>query len=411
MMLNAVMCVWNEEDIIESTVRHAFAQGCSNVFIVDNSSTDSTVDTAIKAGAKLAATFKTEFFDEDQKVAHLNATVKHINDISPEEKIWWLYIDADEFPNFDSTFTIIDVLKQLDSSVRAVHGYLLNHIPTHHPYHVQGYHPADFQPLCSKTSTGKVPLLRYDKELPHLWSIGGAHDFITHRDIIPTIKDFINIHHFPCRNPEYTLVRSKILAQTRNTWYKNFLRQVHKSDLPAYEARYKQLRVTYDSNKHLALKSRALTYDFKNIVRWYDLHADKQFISSEYEKHICAAIYYYFIAEYDISLCRFNDALNVCDDAYIKIWIMLKIAECLSYTDFNDARNIIDSIKKYNNDELNLYINTYLDLAVKTQYKKESTDKDIKGKIEFYSSEFPDGIEEAYRKLTTKIEKNIFRAK
>ena len=42
MILNAVICVWNEEDIIESTVKHAFSQGCSNVFIVDNGSTDKT---------------------------------------------------------------------------------------------------------------------------------------------------------------------------------------------------------------------------------------------------------------------------------------------------------------------------------------------------------------------------------
>jgi len=257
-----------------------------------------------------------------------------------------------------------------------------------------------------------VPLLRYDKDRPHLWSIGGAHDFITHRDVVPTIKDFIHIHHFTYRNPEYTLVRSKILAQTRNTWYKNFLRQVHKADLSAYEARYNQLRATYDNSKHLALKSKTLIYDFKNIVRWYDLYTDKQFISSDYEKYIYAAIYHFFIDEYDIALCRYNDALGICDNAYMRLWLMLKIAECLLYTDtdIDNARNIIDSIKKYNDAELNSYIDKYLDLSVGPQNKKERSNKTMTGKIEFYSSIFPDGVEESYQKLTTKIEKNLFRA-
>ena len=35
-MLYCILCVWNEEDIIASTVRHAYAQGCDRVFIIDN---------------------------------------------------------------------------------------------------------------------------------------------------------------------------------------------------------------------------------------------------------------------------------------------------------------------------------------------------------------------------------------
>jgi glycosyltransferase involved in cell wall biosynthesis len=91
MIHNAVMCVWNEKGIIESTVKYCFIQGCSNVFIVDNVSTDRTVEIAIKAGAKLATTFKTEYFDEDKKVAHLNATVGYINSITSDKRVWWLY--------------------------------------------------------------------------------------------------------------------------------------------------------------------------------------------------------------------------------------------------------------------------------------------------------------------------------
>ena len=407
MILNAVMCVWNEEDIIESTVKHAFAQGCSNVFVVDNASTDKTVDVARNAGAKIAAIFETKDFNEDQKVAHLNATVNHINNMTSEDQIWWLYIDADEFPGFDNNVTIIDILRQLDSSIRAVQGYIFDHIPTHQPYHVQGYHPADFQPICAKTLGSKVPLLRYDKGRPHLWSIGGAHDFITHGEIIPTLKDSLHIHHFPYRNPEFTFPRSKILAQTRNEWCKKFLKQVNAPNKSAYEERYNQLKIRYDKYKHLALKTRNLIYDYKNIVRWYNIYTDKQFSSSKYDKFICAAIYYFFIKEYDISLCRFKDAFDICNDGYIKLWLTVKIAECLEHTDINDARDIISSIKNYNDKELNTYIDKYFDNTAAMNSGNEHSIKDMIGKIEFSQSEFPMGIEARYKKLTTKIEKTL----
>ena len=409
MMLNAVMCVWNEEDIIESTVKHAFAQGCSNVFVVDNASTDKTVDVAKNAGAKLAAIFETKDFNEDQKVAHLNATVNYINDSTAEEQIWWLYIDADEFPNFDNDITIIDTLKQLDPSIRAVQGYMFDHIPTHQPYHVQGYHPADFQPICAKTSVSKVPLLRYDKGHPHLWSIGGAHDFITHGETIPVLKDFLQIHHFPYRNPEFTFPRAKKLAQKRNAWYKKFLNQVNAPNKSAYDERYNQLKSAYDKYKNFALKTRTLIYNYKNIVRWYDIYSGRQFSSSNIDKFICTAIYYFFIEEYDIALCRYKDALDICNDEYIKLWLMVKIAECLAYTDFNDACNIVSFIKKYNDNELNTYIDKYFYNAISMQNKNKHSIKDMIGKVEFYQSEFPMGIDVRYRELITRIEKNIFK--
>ena len=405
MILNAVMCVWNEEDIIESTIKHAFAQGCSNVFIVDNSSTDKTVEIATNTGAKLAAIFETKDFNEDQKVVYLNETVKYINALTQDEQIWWLYIDADEFPNFDNKFTIIDTLKQLDSSIRAVHGYMFDHLPTHQPYHVKGYHPADFQPICNKSSGSKVPLLRYDKNNLHLWSIGGAHDFITHGEVIPTLRSLLQIHHFPYRNPEFTFPRTKILAQTRNEWYKKFLKQINASNILAYEERYKKLHTMYDKNKHLELKTKTLIYDYSNIVRWYDIYSAKQFISSNIDKYICEATYYFFIKEYDIALCRFKDAIDMCDNIEIKLWLMLKFAECLAETDINDARNLITSIKQYNNIELNTYIDKHFNHAV----AKENLVNDMIGKVEFYQSTFPDGIEESYKKLTTQIEKNIFK--
>jgi len=216
MMLNAVLCVWNEEDIIESTVKHAFAQGCSHVFIIDNDSADNTVDVAIKAGAKLAYSFESQYFNVVDKTAYLNTVVKNFNEQSDEEHIWWIYLDADEFPSIDCNLSLLDFVSQLNPSIRAVHARMLDHIPTHPPYHVSGHHPIDFMQLCThligSPAASKIPLLRYDKNKEHLYSAGGAHTFDTCGEGVAVAKDAINIHHFNHRRPENTISRLKRLT-------------------------------------------------------------------------------------------------------------------------------------------------------------------------------------------------------
>jgi glycosyltransferase involved in cell wall biosynthesis len=308
MILNAVMCVWNEEDIIESTVKHLFAQGCSNVFVVDNNSTDKTVDIALSAGARLASSFESKYFSEDQKIAHLNATVKFINENTSDDKIWWLYVDADEFPNVD-VGVIASYINIIGNDIRAIHGYLFNHLPTHSPYHVQGYHPIDFQPVCIKSTTSKIPLLRYDKGKEHLFSIGGAHDFITYGESIATIKDVLQIHHFPYRNPESTFLRLKKLIDRHNLGTKNIdwdkekqQNQICKSDISGYKSRYENLQLVYNKNRYLCLKTKSLLYNFKNIIRWYDITLEKEFDSPYLEKNFHLAIYHFFYARVRYSI-------------------------------------------------------------------------------------------------------------
>lgn len=138
MLLNAVLCVWNEEDVIAATVRHAFAQGCANVFIVDNASTDGTVAAAVGAGAVLAASFDSKYFNEDLKVTYLNEVVRRWNAQHEPEQVWWLFADADEFPALNGGLRLAGFLEQLDPAVRGVQGHLYNHLPTHPPYLAAG---------------------------------------------------------------------------------------------------------------------------------------------------------------------------------------------------------------------------------------------------------------------------------
>ena len=56
-----------EADVVEACVRNALAQGCDEVFLVDNDSSDDTVEIATRAGATLTASFATEVYNETMR--------------------------------------------------------------------------------------------------------------------------------------------------------------------------------------------------------------------------------------------------------------------------------------------------------------------------------------------------------
>jgi glycosyltransferase involved in cell wall biosynthesis len=368
MLLNAVMCVWNEEDIIESTVKHAFAQGCSNVFIIDNASTDKTIEIALNSGAILADTFESKYFDEIQKVSHLNSVVKAYNDHESECCIWWLYIDADEFPNIDYEYRIIDFIKSLDSSVRLIHGYLFDHIPTHLPYNIPGYHPADFMPVATKTKIAKIPLVRYDKGKQHLYSCSGAHTVDSAGESIPMIKDVLNIHHFHYRRPEDSIARLKLLLKknhdgsSRIDWMDAREQNLQKSATvkSTYHNRYNNAKHWYNQNKYLSLRHDNLPYTYKNITRWYDTLMST-YDSHDYDTLLNKAIQYFFLADYDLALCKFYDALQLCKNDKIKLLIYSKVAYCLAKSNKDEAMSILTQVSKCKFPDIKIYAENLID--------------------------------------------------
>jgi glycosyltransferase involved in cell wall biosynthesis len=380
MILNAVMCILNEEDIIESTVKHAFAQGCSNVFIVDNASTDRTVEIATNAGAILANSFESKYFNEFEKIAHLNTVVRNYNEQSDEEHIWWLYIDADEFPNVDCELRIVDFLKLLDTTVRAVHGYMFDHLPTHFPYNIPGYHPVDFMQLAKKTNTHKIPLLRYDKNKPHLYSTGGAHSFDTCGECIHFASDALNIHHFNFRNQENTLRRLKQLTMqnsvgvSRINWFDRREKRRKKSlDAKSmYHNRYERAKSIYYENEYKIFFTDELQYSYNNIVRWYNPYD----LKTGSDTLISHGIHNYFLKNYDIALFKFNDLLNTSKDYKIQMLSTIKISLCLYVTDKKEALFILQPILKCPDTEIRNYaIGTFKkisdeEVSVTTESKK-----------------------------------------
>lgn len=370
-MLNAITCVWNEEDIIAASVKNCFAQGCDNVFIVDNASTDNTVPRALAAGARLALSFESKFFDERQKIVHLNAVVSFFNKVFPDPSIWWLYFDADEFPCIANGSRLADLVAGLDRAVIGLHGYLSDHIPTHAPYSHEERHPADFMPLCEKSDTYKIPLLRYDKGRPHFFSAGGAHEFNSNGESVLVAMDALDIHHFPVRNPKHTLTRLKNLLQrspdgsSRVDWMDQRSRYLNKKDKSHYHERYESMRERYLSNKFRVLKCRDLSYDFTRLRRWYDACEDRSWPElDDFDNALCRAVLQYFLGRHDVALCRFNDALNAGAKGEVALWITIKMAECFAHanaeSDAEAARLLLAQAHASGNSEVRAYIDAHL---------------------------------------------------
>ncbi|MEF2230471.1 MAG: glycosyltransferase family 2 protein [Pseudodesulfovibrio sp.] len=216
--LHAVMTVWNEADIIEATVRNLFAEGCDGVFLLDNGSEDETVERAVSAGATFMGQFLTDVFHDNTRTEKINELIRAVNAREGHERVWWLNLDADEFPTGPGPATVRGYLESLDDRIRCVGAWWINHYPDHRPFYLPGFHPADFQMLAGRQrpKTGftiwgdycsqnhvKHHLLRHDRGGPS-WSFGlGAHVFASD-EILSEPEGGILTHHFQFRDPVVT---------------------------------------------------------------------------------------------------------------------------------------------------------------------------------------------------------------
>jgi hypothetical protein len=216
--LFAVLGTWMEEDIVEATVRNAFAQGVEAVYLVDNASTDATVERAVAAGATPAESFETEAYEERVRILLMNSVVARVSLASGAEHVWWLWMDADEFPEGPDGRTIADYLAGLDRRFRVVGSTYYNHFPTDEPHYIPGFHPLDFQPLCERYRPDrprhchlrhwKHPLQRFDRHGPFLLANGGFHSAtLRTKDRVLEPTGGIVTHHVQYRDETVTRAR------------------------------------------------------------------------------------------------------------------------------------------------------------------------------------------------------------
>jgi len=212
---------WMEEDIIAATIQNAMIQGCERVYLVDNDSPDATVARACAQGAMLARTFHTGQYDEVLRLNQMNSIMHEVSEAEPDPHLWWLFLDADEFPHGPRGMTLLDYLRTLDQQFRVVGSRFFNHYPGKAPHYLPDRHPLDFQPLCEEISLPmctsghrKHSLLRYDKNGPMIKSGVGFH-LVYCDDTVYEPTEPIFLHHFPFR--EEIVTRRRLAA----LWDKN----------------------------------------------------------------------------------------------------------------------------------------------------------------------------------------------
>jgi hypothetical protein len=219
----AVLGTWMEEDVVEATVRNAFAQGVEAVYLVDNASSDATVERATGAGATLAESFTTDHYDERLRILLMNGQVARASLASGAEHVWWLWLDGDEFPEGPPEMTILEYLRTLDRRFRVVGSTVYNHFPTTKPEYISGFHPLDFQPCGERFAPErprhclqphwKHPLQRFDRRGPFLASQIGFHSAAVLRNH-PVLepKGGIFTHHVQYRDEAVTRARMQLLC-------------------------------------------------------------------------------------------------------------------------------------------------------------------------------------------------------
>lgn len=219
--LYAVVTAYMEGDVIAATVANARRQGCDRVLLVDNDSPDDTVAQAEGAGAELARRYRTPQFDLARSMALVREVMAEAT-AAAGGPVWWLVLDADEFPHGPGGATVRQHLAGLDGRCEVVGARVFTHFPAATPgtpANVPGRHPLDVQPLCQEVRVPqcpaghwKHPLVRWGHGAdPPLPTRGQHRARAGHR--LVEAPEPVFLHHFQYRQPEATAARLRRLCE------------------------------------------------------------------------------------------------------------------------------------------------------------------------------------------------------
>lgn len=90
----AVVSTWNDSDIIGHNIRSLLAQGCQCVEVLDNASSDNSVEVALNSGARHAEIWKSNLHDDSLRVRKQCDLAEKL--VAEYGDCWVLYLDADE---------------------------------------------------------------------------------------------------------------------------------------------------------------------------------------------------------------------------------------------------------------------------------------------------------------------------
>ena len=251
----ALIGTYCEEDIIYSTVKHAKLQGCEKVFLVDNQSTDKTVEQAQKGGATLHTSFHSEFYNEMERIYRMNEIMESISSDSSHNEIWWMWLDADEFLESPTNSTIYKYLNTLPSITRTVGCNLVNYFPTTDPAYVQGSHPRSFMTKgeCFNPKSirahcdnwhWKHSVFKWKQNDVPIRARTGFHVLSSTMQIVEA-NESLTLHHFPFREKKTTLNRYTQLCETKRNTNNDSVSIANQSTITK---RYKNLEHIYNQN-------------------------------------------------------------------------------------------------------------------------------------------------------------------
>ena len=148
----------------------------------------------------------------------MNDVVSEVSESEGEPDIWWLFLDADEFPHGPGGMTLRRVSADAGCAVSRRGHAVLRPLPERSSDDVaSSRHPLDFQPLCEELAYPmcpswhrKHPLQRYDKGGAPIECGTGFHLAHCAEQLYePSQPAFL--HHFPFRDEDVTRRRLEAL--------------------------------------------------------------------------------------------------------------------------------------------------------------------------------------------------------
>jgi hypothetical protein len=209
-VIHAVVGVWNEEDIVYALVEHLRAQGVDRVLVIDDDSDDATVREAAAAGAEVVRARSAGAYSEVVRSHRIRDAVAAGTDAAGGD-VWWLVLDADEFPRGPGGTTVRELVEKAPDWVDVVGSRVLDHVPSLSDEYVPRQPPLPFFPNARWHRTSfcarghwKHPLMRV-RNAADVYPLPGHHtvgtgDGRSAREHEPTLL----LHHFPLRARERT---------------------------------------------------------------------------------------------------------------------------------------------------------------------------------------------------------------
>ncbi|GAA1583682.1 hypothetical protein GCM10009678_77900 [Actinomadura kijaniata] len=202
---------WNEDDVIYATVRNLFGQGVDEVFVIDDGSDDDTAAEAAAAGATVLRQPAGGAFNEVRRTERI-ARVIDERTASAGRPLWWIMVDADEFPRGPGRSTIRELVGTLAPEVDTVGSRVLEHYPSRSSAPEPRHHPIDELRMARPYLNPACPAGHWKHQLLHVRAPGdlrfrmGRHTIAAPPDRRPVVesRSSLLMHHFPLRGRERT---------------------------------------------------------------------------------------------------------------------------------------------------------------------------------------------------------------